>query len=81
MALFGKKEQATLAIGGMTCDNCRRHVEDALKGVPGVTAASVDLLFRRAKVTYDPQKASLEAMVKAVAEAGYTAAPKPEGGA
>jgi copper chaperone CopZ len=76
MALFGKKEQATLDVQGMTCDNCRRHVEEALKGVPGVAAASVDLLFRRAKVSYDPDKATVEDMVRAVEEAGYAATKK-----
>lgn len=78
MGLFGKKAQATLDVQGMTCDNCRRHVEEALKGVPGVSAASVDLLFRRAKVSYDAEKTSLDAMVRAVEEAGYSASAKEE---
>lgn len=76
MALFGKKEQARLKVTGMTCDNCRRHVEDALKGVEGVSAAKVDLMFHKADVTYDPQKTTLDRLVAAVKAAGYEAEPK-----
>lgn len=75
MALFGKKETATLKIGGMTCANCQKHVGDALKGVPGVASANVDLVFHRATVTYDPEKTRLDDLVSAVKESGYEAAP------
>lgn len=75
MALFGKKEQVTLKIQGMTCANCQQHVGDALREVPGVVSANVDLAFHRATVSYDPQKASVETMLQAVREAGYEASP------
>lgn len=75
MALFGKKETATLKIGGMTCANCQKHVGEALRKVPGVASANVDLAFHRASVTYDPTKATLARMVDAVKEAGYEATP------
>jgi copper chaperone CopZ len=77
MSLFAKKETATLRIGGMTCANCQRHVGEALRGVPGVASASVDLAFHRASVTYDPQKAKVDDLVHAVQEAGYEAQPLP----
>lgn len=76
MGLFAKKETATLRIEGMTCANCQKHVGDALRGVPGVASANVDLAFHRASVSFDPQKASLDALVKAVEEAGYGARPQ-----
>lgn len=75
MALFGKKETATLRIGGMTCANCQKHVGEALRGVPGVASATVDLAAHRASVSYDPTKAKVENLVQAVAKAGYEAAP------
>ena len=77
MSLFGKKETATLRIGGMTCASCQKHVGDALRGVPGVASANVDLAFHRASVTYDPQKARMDDLVEAVKKSGYEATPVP----
>ena len=37
-------------ITGMKCDHCRMSVENAIKGVKGVTAASVDLKAAQAQV-------------------------------
>ncbi len=39
----GGEAQVTLEITGMTCASCVRRVERALAGVPGVTAATVNL--------------------------------------
>lgn len=75
MALFGKKEQVTLKIQGMTCGNCQKHVGEALRAVPGVASANVDLAFHRATVSYDPARATVDQMVDAVKQAGYGAAP------
>lgn len=63
------------SVQGMTCDNCVRHVEKALKHVTGVVSVTVDLASQRATVEYDPAVASREALVAAVAEAGYTLSP------
>jgi Cu+-exporting ATPase len=40
----------TYAVYGMSCNNCRAHVEEALKKVDGVTAVSVDLLKAEAVI-------------------------------
>ena len=63
-----------LKINGMSCMHCRMAVERALKGVSGVSSASVDLASGKAKVTYDPARAGLNDFAKAVEEAGYSAA-------
>jgi Cu+-exporting ATPase len=63
-----------LFIGGMTCAACVRHVESALKTVPGVTAATVNLATSKALVSYDPAAASLADLKKAVEDVGYSAA-------
>jgi copper chaperone CopZ len=60
-----------LAIAGMSCDNCVRHVSKALAGVPGVTVKQVTV--GHATVDYDGQPASLAAIVQAVDHAGYQA--------
>ncbi len=63
-----------LKVTGMSCMHCRMAVERALKGVSGVSTASVDLASGRAKVTYDPGQAGLKDFEKAVEEAGYSVA-------
>jgi copper chaperone CopZ len=67
-------EQTNLAITGMTCDHCVAHVTQALKGVAGVIGARVDLASGAAKVEYDPARASLGQMKRAVEDAGYSIA-------
>ncbi len=43
----------TLAIEGMTCASCVGRVERALKRVPGVAGAEVNLATERAEVAFD----------------------------
>jgi copper chaperone len=57
-----------LTIEGMTCMHCKMRVEKALKGVPGVTGAQVDLASKQAVVAGSAEQA---VMAKAVAEAGF----------
>jgi len=61
-----------LTINGMTCSHCQHAVEHALKTVPGVEAATVDLEAGVADVTGN---APFEALTAAAYEAGYTAEP------
>ncbi|HVB10114.1 MAG TPA: heavy metal translocating P-type ATPase [Bacillota bacterium] len=64
----------TLPIEGMTCASCVLHVERALSKVPGVQAVAVNLATETARVRFDPAVATLPAMRKAVADAGYRVA-------
>lgn len=56
---------------GMTCASCVGRVERALKAVPGVADASVNLATERAFVTFNGAP-DVAAAVKAVNDAGYT---------
>jgi Cu+-exporting ATPase len=60
-----------LSIAGMSCAGCVASVENALKGVPGVRAASVNFAEHTATVV---GAAPVEALVAAVRAAGYDAA-------
>jgi len=62
---------ATLKIQGMTCNHCVMRVAKALKTIPGVTDARVDLQKGEAVVTYDNAKIAPEQLSFAVVEAGY----------
>jgi Cu+-exporting ATPase len=59
-----------LQIDGMTCASCVMRVEKALKAVPGVVQASVNLATEEATVSVSPA-ASAEALAAAVRRAGY----------
>jgi len=61
-----------LPIEGMTCASCVNRVEKALKKVPGVSSAEVNLATESATVTL-ADGAPAEALVEAVRKAGYDA--------
>jgi Cu+-exporting ATPase len=63
-----------LLVGGMTCNNCARHVREALQSVPHVASASVQLEAGRASVRWQGAP-NLPALMKAVKDAGYEAQP------
>lgn len=63
--------KTTVMVGGMTCAACVRRVENALKSVPGVENASVNLATSRASVEYSPQLADWSALRKSIEDAGY----------
>lgn len=61
-----------LSIDGMTCASCVGRVERALRAVPGVSEASVNLATERATVKGSVDAATL---VRAVEAVGYAAKP------
>ncbi|WP_149589571.1 heavy metal translocating P-type ATPase [Tabrizicola flagellatus] len=65
----------TLPVTGMTCASCAGRVERALKGVPGVGSASVNLATETAEVR---GIAPVAALIGAVEKAGYHVAAPPQ---
>ena len=67
-------KEMDLAIGGMTCGHCVMTVTKELKGLDGVSDASVDLAANSAHVTLDGtvEPAAITAAARAaIAEVGY----------
>ena len=64
---------ATLDIGiaGMTCASCVARVEKALKKVPGVQSATVNLATESARVIYAPADQMEARLRRSVRDAGY----------
>ncbi len=60
-----------IGIGGMTCASCVARVEKALKRVPGVQDASVNLATESARVVYAPSEQMQARLLRAVRDAGY----------
>jgi P-type Cu+ transporter len=60
-----------IGIGGMTCASCVARVERALRKVPGVVDANVNLATESARVSFDATLASEAKLRRAVRDAGY----------
>jgi len=65
------EQQIDLPITGMTCASCVNRVEKALKKVPGVSAANVNLSSEQAAVSYDSAQVAPSQLREAVERAGY----------
>ena len=61
-----------LALEGMTCAACAARIQKALDHMPGVEA-EVNFATETARVDYDRARADVDALLAAVARAGYAA--------
>jgi Cu(I)/Ag(I) efflux system membrane fusion protein len=69
-AVVASVEHATLGVQG-SCDMCKAKIETAALGVEGVTSASWDKEKKQAHLAFDSSKTSVDAISKAIAQAGY----------
>ncbi|MFO1244694.1 MAG: heavy metal translocating P-type ATPase [Ramlibacter sp.] len=60
-----------LGVGGMTCASCVSRVEKALKKVPGVQDATVNLATESARIIFAPSAQAEALLRRAVRDAGY----------
>ena len=64
--------QTQLTVSGMTCDQCERHVTEAISKVAGVNSVTVNLAEGFAEIDSDASF-DLQAVKDAVVAAGYSA--------
>ena len=74
----GPYATASFGLAGMTCQACARKVEAALSGISGVLKVFVDLAGRRATVSFDQDRVSLDDLKSAVQATGYRLLPESE---
>lgn len=72
----GATQTVTLEVKNMVCPLCPITVKKALMKVPGVESATVDFDSKTAVVNFDPDKANVEALIKATRNAGFPASPR-----
>lgn len=64
-------QEILLAVDGMTCASCVRHVEGALRELDGIAKIQVELGQGRVRIEHDPARASVPQMIEALEDAGY----------
>ncbi len=69
--LVGGVQRIEMPVSGLTCERCVQAVEAALRAVPGVNRATVNLVGGRAFIEYDPRQATLTAIHDAIKATGY----------
>ena len=63
----------TLFIDGMTCANCVGRIERALKKLPGVLEAAVNLATEKVTIQYLPETVTASELVQTIEDTGFTA--------
>ena len=66
--------RADLPVLGMSCASCAANIEKALRNLPGVTKANVNLATARATVLFEPKLVGPGDLIDAVRKAGYDVA-------
>ena len=74
-AFAGVPQTGVLDVQNMTCSLCPVTIKKALQKVPGVADAKIDYDRKTATVTFDPDKTSSAAQVKATTDAGFPSKP------
>jgi Cu+-exporting ATPase len=69
----GSIREVYIPVEGMTCAACSQAVERALKKLPGVKEASVNLAAEKAFVLYDTAQIRISDLKDAINKAGYKA--------
>jgi mercuric ion binding protein len=69
--VFAAMQQVTLTVPTMDCATCPVTIRVALMKVPGVKKALVSYARRTAKVTFDDEKTTVQALTQATDAAGY----------
>lgn len=69
-----KKSEVTFLVS-MTCENCRKRIEDNISFEKGVTALNVDLSQKTVSIEYNTGKTSPDKLGEAIRKLGYTATP------
>jgi copper chaperone len=66
--------EKTFNVAGMSCGHCKAAVEDELNELSGVEKANADVARGTVEVSYDEGTVTIEDLLGAIQEAGYTVA-------
>lgn len=66
-------ESLQLEIEGMSCASCANRIERAVRKLPGVAGANVNLATAQGTIHYDPSRITTPRLLGAIRDAGYDA--------
>ena len=67
-------QKEVFQVEGMSCNHCKMAVETAVKKLPGMLLAEVELTAKTLQVEYEGEKTSSLQIRQAVEEAGFEVA-------
>ena len=73
LILRSNLEKHTITVEGMSCGHCENAIEKAVKALPGVQSATVDLVTKTLIIEFDISKTTLDQIKATVDEEGYQA--------
>ncbi len=65
-------EFVTLVAPDISCEHCQHAIEGAVGKMEGIRSVKVDIPTKSVRVSYDPQKVTLEKIEEVMDEEGYT---------
>lgn len=68
-------EFVSLTVIGLKCGGCEANVTGKLKAIDGVLSVNASFQNKEVGVEFDAEKTTLDAIVDAVTEAGFTVEP------
>lgn len=68
--LKGNDNMLKIYVDGMMCMKCKKHVEEALLSIAGVTSVEIELATKEVKIYYN-QEPTIEEIEKVISLAGY----------
>jgi copper chaperone CopZ len=60
-------------ISGMHCTGCTLEIDDALEETEGIAESNTHYAKAQTEVKFDPEKVSLDKIIKLIKTVGYTA--------
>lgn len=64
-------QSITLIAPDISCDHCRRTIEQEVGSMDGILSVSVDVPAREVNVSYDPDRTSPGEIIRRLDEEGY----------
>jgi copper chaperone len=66
--------ETVLSVPDISCEHCVKTINGALGALAGVASVSTDLPTKTVRLSYDPGLVSMDQIVAALDDAGYTVA-------
>ncbi len=70
-SMTSRRTTGKITVDGMTCSHCEQSIETAVAALDGVIKVAASAPLSEVAVTYDPDRASFEAIANAIRGAGY----------